>query len=114
MVKIRLARVGKKNAPFYHIVVADSRFSRNGRIIEQIGTMDPMSDPRKIDIDVERVKYWIKNGAKPTDTVKAIIEKEVPAEEKPAKKAPAKKEEKAEEKKETKKPAAKKTTKKAE
>ncbi len=75
MVKIRLQRVGKKKAPFYHIVVADSRSPRDGRIIEQIGTYDPMTDPSTIKIDKEKVAAWIKNGAKPTDTVKALIEK---------------------------------------
>ena len=70
MVKIRLQRQGKKKAPFYHIVVADSRASRDGKIIEQIGTYDPMTV-----LDKEKVEKWIKNGAKPTDTVKALIEK---------------------------------------
>ena len=75
MVKIRLKRVGKKKAPFYHIVVADSRSPRDGKIIEQVGTFDPMTDPVTINIDVEKVNGWIKNGARPTDTVKALIEK---------------------------------------
>ena len=75
MVKIRLQRVGKKKAPFYHIVVADSRSPRDGKIIEQIGTFDPMTDPATIKLDKEKVEQWIKNGAKPTDTVKALIEK---------------------------------------
>ena len=75
MVKIRLQRQGAKKAPFYHIVVADSRSPRDGRIIEKIGTYDPMTDPGTINIDKEKVEYWIKNGAKPTDTVKALIEK---------------------------------------
>ncbi len=75
MVKIRLKRVGAKKAPFYHIVVADSRFPRDGRIIEKIGTYNPMTDPSEIHIDKEKVEKWIKNGAKPTDTVKALIEK---------------------------------------
>ena len=75
MVKIRLKRVGKKKAPFYHIVVADSRAPRDGKIIEQIGTFDPMTEPAKITLDKEKCEAWIKNGAKPTDTVKAIIEK---------------------------------------
>lgn len=74
MVKIRLQRQGKKKAPFYHIVVADSRASRDGKIIEQIGTYDPMTDPSTIVLDKEKVEKWIKNGAKPTDTVKALIE----------------------------------------
>lgn len=75
MVKIRLQRQGKKKAPFYHIVVADSRTARDGKIIEQIGTYDPMTKPSTIVIDQEKVANWIKNGAKPTDTVKALIEK---------------------------------------
>ena len=75
MVKIRLQRQGKKKAPFYHIVVADSRASRDGKIIEQIGTYDPMSEPVSIVLDKEKVEKWIKNGAKPTDTVKKLIEK---------------------------------------
>ena len=75
MVKIRLQRVGKKKAPFYHIVVADSRSPRDGKIVEQVGTYDPMTDPATIKLDTEKVEKWIKNGAKPTDTVKALIEK---------------------------------------
>ena len=94
MVKIRLTRVGKKKAPFYHIVVADSRFATSGRIIEQIGTMDPMTNPATIKLDVEKAQDWIKKGAKPTDTVKALIEKAAPAKVEKAEKA--KKEEKAE------------------
>ena len=75
MVKIRLQRAGAKKAPFYHIVVADSRRARDGKIIEQIGTYDPMTEPSTIVLDKEKVEKWIKNGAKPTDTVKALIEK---------------------------------------
>lgn len=75
MVKIRLQRFGKKKSPFYHIVVADSKSPRNGRIIEQIGTYNPMTEPSSIVLDKEKVEKWIKNGAKPTDTVKALIEK---------------------------------------
>ena len=74
MVKIRLQRVGKKKAPFYHIVVADSRSPRDGKIIEQIGTYDPMTKPSTIVLDNAKVQEWIKNGAKPTDTVKKLIE----------------------------------------
>ena len=76
MVKIRLQRAGKKKAPFYHIVVADSRSPRDGKIIEQIGTYDPMQEPSVLKLDREKVEKWIKNGAKPTDTVKRLIEKE--------------------------------------
>ena len=75
MVKIRLQREGKKNAPFYHIVVADSRSPRDGKIIEQIGTYDPMTEPSTIVLDNAKVEQWIKNGAKPTETVKKLIEK---------------------------------------
>ena len=75
MVKIRLQRQGKKKAPFYHIVVAHSRSPRDGKIIEQLGTYDPMTDPATINLDKEKVEKWIKNGAKPTDTVKDLIEK---------------------------------------
>ena len=76
MVKIRLQRFGKKKSPFYHIiVVADSKSPRDGRIIEQIGTYNPMTEPSSIVLDKEKVEKWIKNGAKPTDTVKALIEK---------------------------------------
>ena len=73
MVKIRLQRQGAKKAPFYHIVVADSRTSRDGKIIEKIGTYDPMTDPSTIVL--EKVEKWIKNGAKPTDSVKSLIER---------------------------------------
>ena len=73
MVKIRLQRQGKKKAPFYHIVVADSRTSRDGKIIEQIGTYDPMTKPSTIVLNKEKLEQWIKNGAQPTDPVKALI-----------------------------------------
>ena len=75
MVKIRLQRVGAKKAPYYHIVVADSKSPRDGKIIEQIGTYNPMVEPSEVKVDAEKVEKWIKNGAKPTDTVKALIEK---------------------------------------
>ena len=73
MVKIRLQRQGKKKAPFYHIVVADSTSPRDGKIIEQIGTYDPMTKQSPIVVDKEKLEQWIKNGAQPTDTVKALI-----------------------------------------
>ncbi len=76
MVKIRLQRAGKKKAPFYHIVVADSKSPRDGKIIEQIGTYNPMTEPSELVLDREKIAQWIKNGAKPTDTVKRLIEKE--------------------------------------
>ena len=75
MVKIRLQREGAKKASCYHIVVADSRSPRDGKIIEKIGTYNPMTEPSTIVIDKEKVEKWIKNGAKPTDTVKQLIEK---------------------------------------
>ena len=75
MVKIRLQRQGAKKAPFYHIVVADSKSPRDGKIIEKIGSYDPMTEPGTINLDKAKVEQWIKNGAKPTPTVKALIEK---------------------------------------
>ena len=75
MVKIRLRRLGAKQAPFYRVVVADSRFPRDGRFIEEIGTYNPLSDPAEIKIDSERAQQWIKNGAQPTDTVRALLKK---------------------------------------
>lgn len=75
MVKIRLRRLGAKKAPFYRVVVADSRYPRDGRFIEEIGTYDPTKDPAAINIDVEKAKEWIKKGAQPTDTVKALLKK---------------------------------------
>lgn len=73
MLKIRLQRQGKKKAPFYHIVVADSKSPRDGKIIEQIGTYDPMTKPSTIVLNKEKLEQWIKNGAQPTDTVKSLI-----------------------------------------
>lgn len=73
MVKIRLQRHGKKKAPFYHIVVADSKSPRDGKIVEQIGTYDPMTNPATIVLNQEKLEKWVKNGAQPTDTVKALI-----------------------------------------
>ena len=75
MVKIRLRRLGAKKAPFYRVVVADSRFPRDGRFIEEIGTYNPLTDPVEIKIDSERAQQWIKNGAQPTDTVRALLKK---------------------------------------
>ncbi|MGL5972391.1 MAG: 30S ribosomal protein S16 [Oscillospiraceae bacterium] len=75
-VKIRLRRLGSKKAPFYRIVVADARFPRDGRFIEEIGTYDPMKTPSVVSIDGEKTKQWINNGAQPTDTVKAILKKQ--------------------------------------
>ena len=75
MVKIRLRRMGAKKAPFYRIVVADSRFPRDGRFIEEIGYYNPVTDPADIKIDAEKAKKWISNGAQPTDTVRGILKK---------------------------------------
>ena len=75
MVKIRLRRAGAKKAPYYRVVVADSHFPRDGRFIEEIGTYDPLTNPITIDIDMERAKYWIANGAQPTDTVRGLLKK---------------------------------------
>ena len=74
-VKIRLRRMGAKKAPFYRIVVADSRYPRNGRFIEEIGYYNPLQDPPVVKIDAEKAAKWIANGAQPTDTVKAIFKK---------------------------------------
>ena len=74
-VKIRLRRIGAKKAPFYRVVVADSRFSRDGRFIEEIGYYDPTKEPAVVNIDGDKAKQWIANGAQPTDTVKAILKK---------------------------------------
>ena len=74
-VKIRLRRMGKKKAPFYHIVVADSKSPRDGKIIEQIGTYNPMTTPATIVLDKTKAEEWMKKGAQPTDTVKALIAK---------------------------------------
>ena len=75
MIKIRLKRLGKKKAPFYRVVVADSRSPRDGKIIEKIGSYDPMTNPSTIVIDKEKLATWTKNGAKPTESVKALIER---------------------------------------
>ena len=72
-VKIRLKRMGAKKAPFYRVVVADSRFPRDGRFIEQVGTYNPMVEPAAVEFDAEKVQKWIKNGAQPTDTVKRLL-----------------------------------------
>lgn len=73
MLKIRLTRVGAKKAPFYRIVVAESRFARDGRFVEEIGTYNPLTDPSTIVIDMEKAEEWMKKGAQPTDKVKALI-----------------------------------------
>ncbi|MDD6315414.1 MAG: 30S ribosomal protein S16 [Butyricicoccaceae bacterium] len=75
MVKIRLRRMGAKKAPFYRIVVADSRFPRDGRFIEEIGTYNPLTNPSELKVDAEKAQQWIKDGAQPTDTVRALLKK---------------------------------------
>ncbi len=75
MVKIRLRRMGAKKAPYYRIVVADSRFSRDGRCIEEIGSFNPMSEPVDFKVDAEKAKQWIANGAQMTDTVRDLFKK---------------------------------------
>ena len=74
-VKIRLRRMGAKKAPFYRVVVADSRYPRDGRFIEEIGTYNPLMNPSEFKVDAEKVQKWIKNGAQPTDTVRALLKK---------------------------------------
>lgn len=75
-VKIRLRRLGAKKAPFYRIVVADSRYPRDGRFIEEIGYYDPTKEPSVVKVDADKTKKWIASGAQPTDTVKGILKKE--------------------------------------
>ncbi len=75
MVKIRLRRMGANKKPFYRVVVADSRSPRDGRIIEEIGTYDPLKEPGLIKIDGEKAKKWLETGAQPTDTVRALLKK---------------------------------------
>ena len=74
-VKIRLRRMGAKKAPFYRVVVADSRYPRDGRCIEEIGYYNPLTTPAEVKLDAEKAKKWISNGAQPTETVKALLKK---------------------------------------
>ncbi|MBQ3490868.1 MAG: 30S ribosomal protein S16 [Clostridia bacterium] len=74
-VKIRLKRIGAKKAPFYRVVVADSRYPRDGRFIEEIGYYNPLTNPVEIKIDSEKAQKWISNGAQPTETVKSLLKK---------------------------------------
>ena len=74
-VKIRLRRMGAKKAPFYRVVVADSRFPRDGRFIEEIGYYDPTKNPSVVSIDADKAKQWLSNGAQPTDTVRELLKK---------------------------------------
>ncbi len=73
-VKIRLARHGAHKAPYYRIVVADSRARRDGRYIEQVGTYNPLTEPKKVTMDLEKIDTWIAQGAKPTETVSRLID----------------------------------------
>ena len=75
MIKIRLRRMGAKKAPFYRIVVADSRYPRDGRFIEEIGTYNPVVNPAELKVDVDRAQAWIKTGAQPTETVRDLLKK---------------------------------------
>ena len=75
MVKIRLRRMGAKKAPYYRIVVADSRSPRDGRCIEEIGTYNPLTAPATVTVDAEKAQNWIKNGAQPTDTVRDLLKR---------------------------------------
>ena len=75
MVKMRLTRMGQKKAPFYRVVVADSRYPRDGRFIEEVGYYNPLTEPAEIKIDAEIAKKWLANGAQPTDTVKDLLKK---------------------------------------
>ena len=75
MIKIRLRRMGAKKAPFYRVVVADSRYPRDGRFIEEVGYYDPMTNPATVKLDNEKIAKWIANGAQPTETVKSLIDK---------------------------------------
>lgn len=75
MVKIRLRRLGAKKAPFYRVVVADSRYARDGRFIEEIGYYDPTKNPSVVKIDAEKAQQWLANGAQPTDTVRVLLKK---------------------------------------
>ena len=75
MVKMRLTRMGQKKAPFYRVVVADSRYPRDGRFIEEVGYYNPLTEPAEIKINAEKATKWIKNGAQPTETVRALLKK---------------------------------------
>ena len=75
MVKIRLRRMGAKKAPYYRVVVADSRYPRDGRFIEELGTYNPLKEPAEITVNAESARKWIKDGAQPTDTVRILLKK---------------------------------------
>ena len=75
MVKMRLRRMGAKKAPFYRVVVADSRYPRDGRFIEEVGYYNPQTEPAEVKIDAEKAKAWLAKGAQPTETVKSLLKK---------------------------------------
>jgi small subunit ribosomal protein S16 len=75
MVKMRLRRMGAKKAPFYRVVVADSRYPRDGRFIEEVGYYNPQTEPAEVKIDADKAKAWLAKGAQPTETVKALLKK---------------------------------------
>ena len=75
MVKIRLKRMGMKKKPFYRVVVADERATRDGRFVDEIGYYNPVSNPVELKIDVEKAQTWLKNGAQPTETVRTLLKK---------------------------------------
>ena len=75
MVKMRLTRMGQKKAPFYRVVVADSRYPRDGRFIEEIGYYNPLTDPVEVKLDADKAKDWLAKGAQPTETVKDLLKK---------------------------------------
>ena len=75
MVKMRLRRMGAKKAPFYRVVVADSRYPRDGRFIEEIGYYNPQTEPAEVKFDADKAKAWLANGAQPTETVKSLLKK---------------------------------------
>lgn len=101
-VKIRLKRIGKTKQPYYRVVVADSRFPRDGRFIEEVGTYNPLVDPAEFHVDMEKVEKWIKNGAQLTETVKSLIKRASTLEAKAAETEAPKLKTKASEKKEPK------------
>lgn len=89
-VKIRLTRLGNKKAPFYRVVVADSRVARDGKVLENLGTFNPLVEPAEIKIDAEKAKKWLSNGAQPTETARVLLVKSGVLEAKKAKSAPRK------------------------
>ena len=76
MLAIRLSRIGKKKKPYYRVVVLDKRLPRDGRFVEIVGTYDPLKKPAEIKLDADRIKYWLGNGAQPSDTVRSFLRKQ--------------------------------------